>query len=65
MHVIDKERDSPISEFIGPDLEKNIVKEYTSRGVDFYVKIQEDLLFSNKYSFKNKGKRILDLKKAK
>jgi hypothetical protein len=57
VHVVDTEKDSPIAEYLGPDIEKAIAKEFTSRGVDFYIKVQDELIFSNRFSKKNK-KRI-------
>jgi hypothetical protein len=58
--VIDNEKDSTICEYLGPDIEKAIVKEFTSRGVEFYVKVQDELFFSNKYSAKKSRKRALE-----
>ena len=50
--VIDNEKDSAVAEIFGPDVEKALAKEFTSRGVEFYIKVQEDLIFSNRYSYK-------------
>lgn len=57
VQVVDTERDSQIAEYLGPDIEKAIAKEFTSRGTDFYIKVQDELIFSNRFSKKNK-KRI-------
>ena len=55
--VIDTKNESTIEEKFGKDIEKEISKEFTSRGVDFFIKVSEDLMFSNKFSFKNVLKR--------
>lgn len=51
--VLDTERDSQISEHLGPEIEKAIVKEYSSRDVNFFIKIKEEIFYSNKFSAKN------------
>lgn len=62
--VIDSRKESAIGEFLGPELEKNLSKEFSSRGVDFFVKIRDELFFSNKFSSKNAKKRALEAGKT-
>lgn len=65
--VLDTERDSQISEHLGPEIEKAIVKEYSSRDVNFFIKIKDEIFYSNKYSAKNllKDKTVDPKKKGK
>lgn len=51
--VLDTQRDSQVSEHVGPEVEKAIIKEYTSRDVNFYIKIKDEIFYSNKFSYKN------------
>lgn len=39
--VLDTEKDSQVSEHLGPEVEKAVLKEYTSRNVDFFIKIRD------------------------
>lgn len=46
--VVDFNKQNSLTEMLGPDIGDLIVKEYTKRGVEFYVKIQDEPVCSNK-----------------
>ena len=57
--IIDSQKDSSVSELVGPEIEQSIAESFTSRGVDIFIKIRDQLFFSNKFSFRNIKKRAL------
>jgi hypothetical protein len=63
VQIVDSEKDSAVSEYLGPDIEKAITKEFTQRGIDLYIKVQDELIFSNKFSKKKTSKRALESSK--
>jgi len=39
--LIDTQKDSTVTELVGPEVEKKIAGEFSSRGVDIFIKIRD------------------------